>query len=207
MPGRKTFLGRHLMLKREYGESVLSGRKKATIRLGEVRPKYSEVIIHSGGRPIAKVRITGIDVKKIKDLTLEDALLDGFNSVEELLEALRRTYGDIGPEDTVTIIKFELVKRLDEAETEDPYLGLEPADIARIALRYLGDQLTEEDKRILKSLTETNSIRETAYRLYGSPTNRIKVRKALRKSIRLLLERGVIRVRGNITLKASERQS
>ncbi len=187
----RRFLGRHLMLKKEYGELLLSGRKKATVRLGIVRPKYEEIIVHSGGRPIAKIRVTGVEVKRVAELTEEDARIDGFESREELLEALRRSYGSISPSDYVTIIRFELVKRLDE-DSEDPYMGLEPADIARIALRYLKDSLTQEEERILRDLTVTGSIRSTALRLYGSPLNRAKVRRTLRKALRLLKERKLI---------------
>ena len=186
------FIGRHLMLKREYGEKLLRGEKRATIRLGVVRPKYRELIVHSGGRPIAKVRVTGVEVKRVEDLTDEDARLDGFQSREELLRALRRAYPSITPGDTVTIIRFDLVQRLDELETEDPYMGLEPADIARIGLRYLQGELSGEEERILRSLTATNSIRETARRLYGDPTRRARVRRTLRRVLRLLVERGLL---------------
>ena len=186
------FLGRHIMLKKEWGDLLLEGRKRATVRLGVVRPKYDELIVHSGGRPIAKVRVVGVRVKRVRDLTDYDARLDGFSSREELVEALRRAYGDVRPEDTVTIIEFELVKRLDELESDDPYMGLEPADIARLALRYLQGELSREEERILRSLTATNSIRTTAQKLYGSPLNRARVRRALRRALRMLVEKGLI---------------
>ena len=48
------------MLKGEYIEKVLNGEKKATIRKGVYKPKYDEVIIHAGGRPIAKAKITRV---------------------------------------------------------------------------------------------------------------------------------------------------
>ncbi|MEB3787346.1 MAG: ASCH domain-containing protein, partial [Desulfurococcales archaeon] len=64
--GRRQWLGRHLMLKGEYAELLLSGRKRATIRLGVVRPKYREVIIHGGGRPRAKAVIEGVEVKRVE---------------------------------------------------------------------------------------------------------------------------------------------
>ena len=188
----RRFIGRHLMLKKEYGEKLLRGEKRATIRLGMVVPKYGELIVHSGGRPIAKVRVVEVYYKKVRELDDNDAVLDGFGSREELIMALKRAYPDIRPEDTVTIMRLELVQRLDELETEDPYMGLEPADIARIALRYLSGELGREEERILRSLTSTNSIRETARRLYGNPTNRARVRRTLRRVLRALVERGLI---------------
>jgi hypothetical protein len=114
--GRKTrsFLGRHIMLKKEYGELLLAGRKKATIRLGVVTPKYDELIVHSGGRPIAKVKITGVVVKRVGELTDSDAIIDGFRSRKELLESLRRAYGDVRQDDLVTIIKFDVIQKYDK---------------------------------------------------------------------------------------------
>jgi len=192
--GQKTrFLGRHLMVKGEYVDDILSGRKRATIRLGRVRVKYDELIVHGGGRPVAKVRVKNVVYKKVRDLTLEDALKDGFSSVEELLQALRKAYGEIRPDDYVTIIEFEVVQDLSKLEPEDPYLGLEPADIARLALRYLGDTLGEEEKRILRDLTVTNSIRATAVRILGSLEKRWIVRRVLRRALNELVRRGLIR--------------
>ena len=190
-PKKRWFLGRHLMLKKRYADKLLSGEKRATIRLGIVRVKYPELIVHSGGRPVAKVRVKNIRVKRVSELTDDDARLDGFRTREELLEELRRVYGSISPDDPVTIIELELVKRI-EGEDEDPYKGLEPADIARIALRYLQDELSEEEKRILLDLTRTNSIRMTATRLYGGIHKRKRVRGALRKALRLLKAKGIL---------------
>ncbi len=188
--GRRQWLGRHLMLKGEYAELLLSGRKKATIRLGIVRPKYREVIIHGGGRPLAKALIEGVEVKRVRELTDEDARLDGFRSRRELLEALRRAYGRMHDDDPVTILRLRVVGRLD-VESDDPYMGLEPGDIARIALRYL-DDLGEEERRILRSLTQTNSIRKTAVQLYGGVERRWRVRQVLRRAMRDLRARGLL---------------
>lgn len=192
--GRKVqYLGRHIMLKGEYADKLLAGSKSATIRLGIVRPKYDEVVIHGKGRPLAKARITRVEYKRVRELTDTDAKLDGFDSREELLEALRKVYGTVRPEDYVTIIGLEVTQRLDMLPPQDPYLGLEPADIARLALRYLREDLASDEIRVLEDLTRTNSIRLTAQRLYGSIERRWRVRKALRKSLRLLKERGLIK--------------
>lgn len=191
---RRQFLGRHIMIKGEFADKLLSGRKTTTIRIGLVRPKYREVIIHGKGRPLAKAVITNVTYKKVSELTNEDALRDGFNSVSELLDALRKVYGDVRLDDIVTIIELEVTQRLDMLPPEDPYLGLEPADVARLALRYIRDLLTEEDVRVLVDLTRTNSVRATATRLYGSIERRWLVRRSLRKALRILREKGLLRV-------------
>ena len=97
------------------------------------------------------------------------------------------------PDDKVTIIELEVTQRLDMLPPEDPYMGLEPADIARLALRYIRALLEEEDVKILEDLTRTNSIRSTAVRLYGSIERRWRVRKALRKALRILRDQGLLR--------------
>lgn len=189
---RRTFLGRHLMLKREYAEKLLSGEKKATIRYGVVRVKYPEVIIHAGGRPVAKARITFTRVKRVDDLTDEDARLDGFPDKETLLRELRRVYGDLRRDDYVTIIGLEAVQRFGEEASEDPYGGLDPVDLARIALRYLGDELSPEEREVLLEVTRRGSIRLAALSLYGSIHKRWRVRRVLRKARDLLVGKGVL---------------
>ncbi len=189
---RYKFLGRHIMVKGKYVEKILNGRKRATVRKGLVKTKYPEIIIHGGGRPVAKARIKAVIYKKVGELTDEDARLDGFNSREELIRELRRVYGELSEEDWVTIIEFEVVQRLDNLPVEKPYHGLAPGDLARIALRYLRDELSNEDIRVLEDLTRTNSIRATAYRLYGNIDKRNRVRKTLRKVLKILEEKGIM---------------
>jgi hypothetical protein len=190
-PKKKWFLGRHLMLKQKYADKLLEGKKKATIRLGVVRVKYPELIVHSGGKPIAKVKVKSIKIKKVKELTDDDAIKDGFSTRDELLDELRHVYGRFSPDDPVTIIEFEEVERI-ESEGENPYSGLEPADIARIALKYLRDELSDEEREVLLDLTRTNSIRLTAVRLFGGIHRRHRVRRALRNALRLLKAKGIL---------------
>ncbi len=192
---RRRFLGRHLMVKGEYVDAILSGRKKATIRLGRVNVKYNELIVHGGGRPVARVRVTSVVYKKVRELTDEDARRDGFRNRAELLKALERAYGKIDLDDVVTIIEFEVVQDLSKLEPEDPYLGLQPADIARLGLRYLGDELGEEERKVLRDLTVTNSIRSTAIRLYGDLGRRWRVRRVLRRVLNELVRRGLIGIK------------
>lgn len=189
------FLGRHIMLKGIYVEKLLSNEKKATIRKGIYKPKYSEVIIHAGGKPVAKARITRVYYRKLKELGTYEARLEGFRDTSELVEELRRVYGDINEDDYFTIIEFEIIQKLNDLTTEDPYYGLTPSDIARIALRYLSEELNENEKRILIDLTRTNSIRKTAINLFKDLNKRGLVRRTVRKALRLLVEKNLICVK------------
>lgn len=195
-PVRTKYLRRHLMLKREFLEKLLRGEKRATIRLGKVKPKYKEMIIHSGGRPVAKIEVTQVVYKHVKDLTDEDAREDGVENKEQLLNILKRMYKEeIRDTDIVSIIKFRLVQSLSEIDVEKPYGGLEPVDIARLALRYLEDIFDEDEIKILRLLTIYRSLRAVAIKLYGNINKRWIIRKVLRKAYRELLKRGLLRAK------------
>jgi len=186
------FLGRHIMVKGEYGKLILEGRKVATIRLGKVRPRYKEMIVHGGGKPLAKIEVINVVYKKVRELTDEDAKKDGFNNLDELMKHLRKVYGRIKDDDWVTIIEFKVIQRLDNLPVEDPYMGLRPVDIARIALRYLGKELSEDERKILSALTRTGSIRGAAIELYKTIEKRDRIRRVLRKVIEILKKRGIL---------------
>jgi len=187
------FIGRHLMLKGVYIEKMLSGEKRATIRRGIVKPKYNEIIIHAGGRPIAKAKITRVYFKRLRELSDYEAKLEGYTSKEELIEELRRVYKGIRDDDYVTIIEFEVTQRLDMLPFEDPYHGLKPVDIARIALRYIKNELSDFEVKILIDLTRTSSIRKTTLRVLGNLNKRGIVRRTIKKAIKMLIEKGVLK--------------
>lgn len=182
------------MLKGAYVEKLLSGEKRATVRRGIVKPKYDEITIHAGGRPVAKAKITRVYYKKLHELSDYEAKLEGYNSREELIQELKRVYKGIRDDEYVTVIEFEITQRLDVLPLEDPYLGLEPVDIARIALRYLRNELSDLEIKILTDLTRTNSIRKTALRVLGDLNKRGVVRRVIRKALKMLVEKGFLKV-------------
>lgn len=192
---KKVYLRRHLMVKGRFVDLILRGVKTTTIRLGEVVPKYDEVIIHGGGRPVAKVRIASVRTKRVRELTEEDAKKDGYRSLRELLRDLERVYGrPILPDDVVTIIEFRVVQKFTDLNPEDVYLGLSPVDVARLGLRYLGKELGEEDRRVLHAVLRFQSIRTAAIELYGSLSLRWRIRRVLRRVLMTLVERGILKV-------------
>ncbi|MEM2213829.1 MAG: ASCH domain-containing protein [Candidatus Nezhaarchaeales archaeon] len=190
---RVIFLGRHIMMKKDFAELVLAGIKTATIRLGIVKPKKKYVLLHSGGKVLAELEITGVKVKKVRELVDEDAKQDGFESKEAFIEALKKIYGDVKEDDDVTILSFNVLRRIEGSEASETsrYLGLRPADVASIALRY-GVKLHPRDLIILKKVAETGSIRRAAVALFGDVTRRKAIRVALNKAIKKLIELGVI---------------
>ena len=200
---RVSFLGRHMMMKKEYAELVLAGAKTATIRLGVVRPKRRRVLLHSSGKVLAELEITGVEVKRVRDLTDEDAKQDGFQDRRQLIEHLEGIYGRLGGDEKVTVIRFRIARRIEGSEAEEgsKYLGLKPVDVASIALRYRV-KLNPKDMVVIRKVAEVGSIRKAANALFGDPTRRKAIRAALDKALRKLIEAGVIAKKGRDEEKA-----
>lgn len=196
------FLGRHVMLKGAYIDKLLSGEKRATIRKGVVKPKYNELIVHAGGKPVAKVKITKVYFKRLRELGEYEARLEGYEKVDDLVRELKGVYKNLNDDDYVTIIEFEVVQRFDQLESEDPYLGLKPADIARIALRYVQNSLSTFEKDVLMDLTRTNSIRRTTLRIFKNLNKRGIVRRILRKALKLLIDKDLINIKEKLSSNA-----
>ncbi len=129
-----------MLIDSAYKSRILRGDKVTTIRYGdyEVTPG-SEIylVITPSDTAIAKVRVTGVERKKVAELTNEEARLDGFSNIRELLRELNKIYGELYGDDEVTVIGFEVIKRFDDGIPLKWLKGLnyrEPAEIARLYL-------------------------------------------------------------------------
>lgn len=88
-------------------EAVIRGDKKSTIRYGLVFITENPITLASRNRS-EKVKITKVDYSKVYgDLTEEDAKADGFETLGELKETLKRFYPGISDNDPLTIFFFE----------------------------------------------------------------------------------------------------
>ncbi len=96
---------------RRYAEDILSGKKRMTIRYGRkyrVRPG-NVVFLTVGNTPIARAKITSVQVKQLGRLTPAEIRMEGYRSFEDLLSNLRRHYPDIRKDSYVTVIKWVLM--------------------------------------------------------------------------------------------------
>lgn len=85
---------KRLNFREEYKDKILSGKKRATIRLGKVS-KYEVgdlVDIYAGDKKISSAIISKVRYLKFKDLKREDVRKDGFKSKAELKRALKKIY-------------------------------------------------------------------------------------------------------------------
>lgn len=103
-----------------YEEALRSGRKSATIRLGDKSDKYQAgqlVWVTIGPRYSRRQRLftailDAVDVKLVGDLSPRDINKENseFRTPEDVLHFLRRIYGpEISLQDTVTVIYFSPV--------------------------------------------------------------------------------------------------
>ncbi len=185
---------KHLEFDGRYATEILSGKKRATVRLGR-RPNLKpgdEVLIHAGGYVIGKAVIEKIDSKTLKELTDEEAFLDGFSSREELMKALKSHYRYVNDDSTAHVIVFRLVERFENPvmSSDYAYEGNLPVEIAEKALKYL--DLTEKDRELIELFLKSGSLRKAARKL-GSPNKRYLIRDALRRAYKELKRRGLMK--------------
>jgi uncharacterized protein YqfB (UPF0267 family) len=76
--------------KKEYKPLIISGRKTQTVRVWKKCTLREGRVIKSPG--LGRLRIDEIAQIKLKDLTEEDARLDGFDSRAEMLSVLKKIY-------------------------------------------------------------------------------------------------------------------
>ncbi len=103
-----------------YEEVLKTGRKSATIRLGDKGDKYQvgELVWVTVGQRYGRRQklftaiIDSVDVKLIADLSPRDITKENpeFRTKDEVLQLLRRIYGpEVNLEDTITIVYFSPV--------------------------------------------------------------------------------------------------
>lgn len=101
---------RRLLFKKEYGAGIINGTKTSTVRLSSSLKAGDEVDVIAGKVKLGVAKIESVEVKKIRELTDEDAIMDGFKNRDELVKALKRIYGKkISDSTEVKLIKFRMI--------------------------------------------------------------------------------------------------
>lgn len=182
-----------MLIDSAYKSRILRGDKVTTIRYGDYEAKPgSEVylVVTPSDTAVAKVKITRVEKKKVRELTNENAKLDGFSDVKELLRELSKIYGELYGDDEVTIIGFEVVKRFDDGIPLKWLKGLnyrEPEEIARLSLENQEKlNLNRETEFIMRRIYNEGLGR--AVRTFGPK----RVQGALLKAYHQLYAMGII---------------
>lgn len=99
-----------LIFRKEYGRSLILGKKTTTIRLHSNLREGEVVDVRVGDVHVGRAYIENVITKKVCELSDADALNDGFRSKEDLILELKKIYGKnrITDDTEVKIIKFRL---------------------------------------------------------------------------------------------------
>ena len=101
---------RYLNFSEDFTEKILSGEKRATLRLGIKDYEPGEVvIIRAGAREIGRAVIREVRIKRLEEISDEDVRMDGFDDIDALISALEKFYGEVRKDDLFTQIIFELM--------------------------------------------------------------------------------------------------
>ena len=103
-----------------FADQLRSGRKTATIRLGDKSNKYrkNELVLvtvgyqHSPRERIFEAVIDQVEVKRVRDLSPRDIEHDNpeFRRAEEMVHFLEQIYGrQVTLEDVVTVVRFSQI--------------------------------------------------------------------------------------------------
>jgi hypothetical protein len=184
---------KHLLFSRNYLDKLVSGEKRATIRVRCPNLKPGDrALVHCGGRVVGEVEIVAVYKKKLRDITVDEALLDGFTSLQELRIQLKKHYPRINEDTRLCIIVFKWIHVYKDAvrdvDISWPY-GVSFQEVAVKALQSL--ELDDYEKNVLELVAKTGSIRRAAYAL-GGLDQRFIVRDVLRRAARLLEEKGLL---------------
>ncbi len=171
---------KHIEFKKKYKRKLMSGKKSCTIRKRCYVSEGDEVLVHCGGKIIGRARITKVEEKRIDELDDDIAREEGFKSRKELVNEIRKIYGDL---DKVYVIRFRFEPFKRAINPEELYYSRDLREIAERALREL--ELSDEEKRILELFLECGSVKKAAMRL-GGVWERKKVREVLRACSRRL---------------------
>lgn len=102
-----------LELRKEMFPAVLSGKKTSTSRLGDrpIVPLQEVRFIAPDNSISVVVIVTNVTQCKFNELTSEEAIKEGYSSLEELKDTLSNIY-HVKEDDNFTIIEFKVLSDL-----------------------------------------------------------------------------------------------
>ncbi|MDK2795166.1 MAG: hypothetical protein PWQ22_1643 [Archaeoglobaceae archaeon] len=96
----------------EFIQKILGGSKRTTVRRGiKSYPVGRIVELTANEKSFALAKIRKVVVKRLSEISEEDAKLDGFESREELIKKLKEIYGDISDKEFFTVVHFEVLSQ------------------------------------------------------------------------------------------------
>lgn len=96
-----------IQMSTKYIQDILVGHKRTTIRKGERKYKKGKCFICFDNNTLI-VEIKDIRYIRFKELSINDALNDGFNTVDELKRELQLYYGQLLDDQILSIVEFSI---------------------------------------------------------------------------------------------------
>ena len=100
-----------LKFNKEYYQTIIAGVKTQTLRTSNKRLLEDEIVkaIFPGTELELKIKITNTGYKQFKYLDEEDAMLEGYDSLDELKKDLLSIYPRLDNFDRLYYYRFEVV--------------------------------------------------------------------------------------------------
>ena len=106
----RKYVAKSISLKDIYYDLVLAKKKTSTIRYGYVLFNDIETTLTFGSKPTLNVVIKKLDYSKTYGtIDNKDAEKDGYKSLEELKNDIKKYYPEIKEDSPLTIIHFDIV--------------------------------------------------------------------------------------------------
>jgi hypothetical protein len=99
-----------MLIKKPLLKLIREGKKRTTVRLGK-RTVSTGPLTFLSGQETFPVQVFSTTYKTVAELTLNDAVADGFESLGELLSVLRGFYPEMRDDDVVTIVHFSTTEK------------------------------------------------------------------------------------------------
>ena len=93
---------------------MLRGEKRITLRLGIVMPSRQLVYILSGDRVYGEAVIESVQYRRISELDPSTLREEGVSNLDELIDELSELYGHVRPSDTVSVIRFRILRKYEK---------------------------------------------------------------------------------------------
>lgn len=100
---------KELKFNKEYYMPIITGEKTQTLRKNKKRVKPGDIVkcVFPGTNMECKIKITKIGYKQFKYLNDDDAKREGYNTLDELKEALLNIYPTLDPLYRVYYYRFK----------------------------------------------------------------------------------------------------
>lgn len=92
----------------KFKANILKGWKCGTVRLGEKPYKLGPVTLNFQDGTCADAYVHYLAIKEFRKLDQLDAVSDGYRHPGELKKALKEIYGEIQPQQRVTVVRFDV---------------------------------------------------------------------------------------------------